>query len=162
MVKGLDRKLDELVRDYRQEPDGVLFEVLVALAYAEAGWEVTLIHEGPGKSPDMRVRRGAREFFVECKRLARRPSTLSPRGMPSFASGTREASADCRTASGSGSRATSTWSSRSCQQRFSQMSSVVVCPCSRRSMSSIRASSLRFAPGSSTGTLLSSTSSSSG
>lgn len=70
-VNGLDRKLDELLHKYRKEPDGALFEILVALAYAEAGWKVTLIEEGPQKTPDMRVQRGAQEFFVECKRMMR-------------------------------------------------------------------------------------------
>lgn len=70
-VEGINRKLDALLKNQRAEPDGILFEVLVALAYAEAGWDVTLIEEGPGKTPDMRVKRGPQEFFVECKRLAR-------------------------------------------------------------------------------------------
>lgn len=71
-VQGLERKLRELLTDYRKEPDGVLFEVLVALSYAEAGWDVAFIEEGPGKSPDMHVTRPGQEFFVECKRMARR------------------------------------------------------------------------------------------
>lgn len=70
-VIGLDRKIDELLTDYRQDPDGVLFELNVALAYAAAGWDVELIEEGVAKSPDMRVVREGQEFFVECKRMAR-------------------------------------------------------------------------------------------
>lgn len=70
-VEGLHRKLGELVHDYKQEPDGLLFEILVALAYAEAGWQVLLIEEGPTKTADMRVQRGSQEFFVECKRQER-------------------------------------------------------------------------------------------
>lgn len=71
-VDGLERKVDELLTDYRQEPDGVLFEILVALAYAAEGWAVTLLPEGAGKTPDMRIVRDGREFFVECKRMARK------------------------------------------------------------------------------------------
>lgn len=71
-VVGLDRKIDQLLTDYRQEPDGVIFELLVALAYAAAGWSVELLEEGSSKSPDMRVVRDNQEFYVECKRLARR------------------------------------------------------------------------------------------
>lgn len=71
-VQGLGRKLDELLTDYRQEPDGLLFEILVALAYAAEGWEVTLLPEGAQKTPDMHIVREGREFFVECKRMARK------------------------------------------------------------------------------------------
>jgi hypothetical protein len=71
-VHGLERKLDELLNDYRQEPDGLLFEVLVALAYAAAGWDVTLLPEGVEKTPDMHIAREGREFFVECKRMSRK------------------------------------------------------------------------------------------
>lgn len=74
-VKGLDKKLDEAVHKYRKEPDGVIFEISVALAYAAAGWEVELLDEQPpAKSPDMCARRDGVELFVECKRLARRTS----------------------------------------------------------------------------------------
>lgn len=71
-VKGLTGKLDELLSDYRKEPDGLLFEVLVALSYAERGWTVEFLQEGNAKSPDLLVRRGERELFVECKRMARK------------------------------------------------------------------------------------------
>jgi hypothetical protein len=71
-VAGLERKIDQLLADYRQDPDGVIFELSVALAYAAAGWDVEFIEEGADKSPDMRVVRGQQEFFVECKRMARR------------------------------------------------------------------------------------------
>lgn len=71
-VIGLDRKLDEMLKAHRKQPDGHFFEVLVALAYAEKGWDVTFIDEGPGKTPDMRIVRGSQEFYVECKRMARR------------------------------------------------------------------------------------------
>lgn len=71
-ITGIDRKMDQLLTDYRQEPDGVIFELSVALAYAAAGWDVEFIKEGAGKSPDMRVVRQHQEFFIECKRMARR------------------------------------------------------------------------------------------
>jgi Holliday junction resolvase-like predicted endonuclease len=71
-VKGLARKLDELLTDYRKDPDGLLFEVLVALSYAERGWSVECVEEGNTKSADLIVRRDGRELFVECKRLSRK------------------------------------------------------------------------------------------
>lgn len=72
-VAGLDRKIKELLTDYMSAPDGVIFEILVALSYAEKGWSVELLKENPPqKSPDMVVRKNGTEFFVECKRLDRR------------------------------------------------------------------------------------------
>lgn len=70
-VKGLTRKLDELLTDYRKDPDGLLFEVLVALSYAQSGWSVECLEECPARSADLVVRRGDQEIFVECKRLSR-------------------------------------------------------------------------------------------
>lgn len=70
-VAGIERKLDELLKEHRKQPDGLFFEVLVALAYAEAGWDVTFIEEGSGKTPDMRVVRAGQEYIVECKRMSR-------------------------------------------------------------------------------------------
>lgn len=72
-VTGLDDKLRELVTRYKSDPDGVIFEVLVALAYAEQGWEVEMLPQvPPAKSPDLKVTRDGFEMFVECKRLSRR------------------------------------------------------------------------------------------
>lgn len=72
-ISGFQRKLDELLSTYKTNPDGILFELLVALAYAKKGWDVEFIEEtGAGKTPDFRARRGAREIHVECKRHDRR------------------------------------------------------------------------------------------
>lgn len=74
-VKGIEQKLDEVLHQYRSQPDGLLFEILVALSYASKGWDVELLEQRPpAKSPDMRVTRGEKELFVECKRLVRRTS----------------------------------------------------------------------------------------
>lgn len=70
-VAGIERKLDELLKGHRKEPDGLIFEILVALSYAAKGWDVTFIEEGPDKTPDMYVARDDQKFFVECKRMAR-------------------------------------------------------------------------------------------
>lgn len=71
-VTGLERKIREVLTKYKSEPDGVIFEILVALAYAAKGWEVELIEESSTKSPDMVVRKAGIELFIECKRLDRR------------------------------------------------------------------------------------------
>ncbi|MCG9053522.1 restriction endonuclease [Laribacter hongkongensis] len=70
-VAGIEKKLDALLKDYRKEPDGLLFELLVALSYAAEGWDVEFIDEGQRKTADLRVTRDEREFYVECKRMAR-------------------------------------------------------------------------------------------
>lgn len=72
-VKGLDRKIDEILYKYRKEPDGLIFEILVGLSYAAVGWDVELLDQNPpAKSPDMKVTKAGVELYVECKRLQRR------------------------------------------------------------------------------------------
>lgn len=72
-VYGLDRKILEVLHDRKAEPDGLIFEILVALSYAECGWDVDLLKENPpNKSPDMVVRKGDKTIYVECKRQSRR------------------------------------------------------------------------------------------
>jgi hypothetical protein len=45
---------------------------------------VALIEEGPGKSPDMHITRPGQEFFVECKRMARRTQYSEQEGAEFF------------------------------------------------------------------------------
>lgn len=72
-VQGLDRKIKEVLNDRKAEPDGLIFEILVALSYAERGWEVELLKERPpDKSPDMVARKGDKTLYIECKRQSRR------------------------------------------------------------------------------------------
>lgn len=72
-VTGIEGKVRDILWDYKKDPDGLIFELLVALSYAQLGWSVELLDvKPPEKSPDMRVYRDGVEFFVECKRLARR------------------------------------------------------------------------------------------
>lgn len=72
-VDGLQEKLKELAGPRRMTPDSALFEIAVALAYAEIGFDVSLIPEEPGvrKTPDLVVRKGDIKVFVECKRQSR-------------------------------------------------------------------------------------------
>ncbi|MBE0627119.1 MAG: hypothetical protein IH606_20155 [Burkholderiales bacterium] len=72
-VKGLERKIDEVLHNYKSAPDGLIFEILVALSYAANGWDVELLEQSPpAKSPDMVVRKDGRELYIECKRQDRR------------------------------------------------------------------------------------------
>ncbi|MDD3815791.1 MAG: hypothetical protein PHZ02_14235 [Desulfocapsaceae bacterium] len=72
LVQGLERKIDDLLFKNSTEPDGLIFEILVALSYAEKGWAVEFIEEGPKKTPDIVARKNGKELYIECKRLARR------------------------------------------------------------------------------------------
>ena len=74
-VKGFQEKIDELLHTYKSAPDGGIFELCVALSYASKGWDVEFIPTQRGaqiKTPDMVVRKGEAEFFIECKRQDRR------------------------------------------------------------------------------------------
>lgn len=74
-VVGLDKKIREILHKAKKDPDGLIFEILVALSYAAKGWRVELLDERPpAKSPDMVVRKNEIEIYVECKRLQRRTS----------------------------------------------------------------------------------------
>ena len=71
-ITGIDSKLHDLLRKTDNQPDSILFEFVVAICYIKNGWNVEFIPETTKhKTPDMRVKRGNVEFFVECKRLAK-------------------------------------------------------------------------------------------
>jgi hypothetical protein len=74
-IHGLGEKLDEILHTYKAAPDGGIFELSVALAYASKGWDVEFIptRRGEGmKTPDMVVRKDGLEINIECKRQERR------------------------------------------------------------------------------------------
>ncbi|MGF6442634.1 hypothetical protein [Paraburkholderia youngii] len=71
-VQNLDAKLRETMTDRKREPDGFIFEVIVALSYAELGWTVEFLPEGGDPTPDMRVERSGAKLLVECKRMSSR------------------------------------------------------------------------------------------
>lgn len=74
-IKGIDAKVGEVLNKSKAAPDGLIFEILVALSYAEKGWEVELLEvKPPSKSPDMKVTKNGKSLFIECKRLLRRTS----------------------------------------------------------------------------------------
>ncbi len=71
-VQNLNTKLRETMTDRRLEPDGFIFEVLVALSYAECGWAVEVLPEGPGRTPDLSITMHGQKLSVECKRMSSR------------------------------------------------------------------------------------------
>ena len=71
-VKGIDAKLHDLLKKRINQPDSILFELVVAICYLRNGWTVEFIPEtGKSKTPDLSVSRGNQNYFVECKRLAK-------------------------------------------------------------------------------------------
>ena len=52
-VSGLGGKIEDVLTKYKSDPDGLIFEILVALSYAASGWEVQFLDEQPPrKTPD--------------------------------------------------------------------------------------------------------------
>ena len=70
-VGGVERCVRRMVGSERSQPNGGMFELLVAAAYTREGFEVRFVEEqrGGSKTHDMDVRRRDREWAVECKRL---------------------------------------------------------------------------------------------
>jgi hypothetical protein len=75
-VGGVEQRAARLMLSERQQPDGGLFELLVALAYRRRGWDrVEFVSETPGRgrTPDLHVFRPSKRWAVECKRLMPSP-----------------------------------------------------------------------------------------
>jgi hypothetical protein len=72
-IPGAETRAARLMNGDRSQPDGGLFELLVALAYRRNGWETEFAPERPGvaRTHDIDVRKGRRRWAVECKRMDR-------------------------------------------------------------------------------------------
>jgi hypothetical protein len=70
-VDGFIEKAAQLVANSRSQPNGPIFEMLVAAAYARAGGTVKFNRELPGqeKTNDLNVLLGKTNWAVECKRM---------------------------------------------------------------------------------------------
>jgi hypothetical protein len=69
-IKGFEEQAKRLVNNNMAQPNGPLFEFLVAAAYARAGGKVVMRPEGGGgKSYDLDVELNGTKWAVECKRL---------------------------------------------------------------------------------------------
>ncbi len=71
-LDNIQSKIKDLIRKYKNNPDGTFFELLVAASYLRKGFKVELLEATGGKTPDLRVYNEDTEFFVECKKLQRR------------------------------------------------------------------------------------------
>ncbi len=71
-VAGLYDRFDDMLTSYRSDPDGTLFEILVALSYAARGWDVEFLPSTAlQKQPDMRATKDDLTLYIECKKLSR-------------------------------------------------------------------------------------------
>lgn len=70
-VSGLAARVQRMVSKERGQPNGGLFELLVAASYLRAGGTVTFVDEQPGqaKTHDMDVTINGHTWAVECKRM---------------------------------------------------------------------------------------------
>jgi len=70
-VDGFAERAGAIATEERAQPNGGLFEILVASAYARAGWQVRFnpVQRGRAKTHDLDVARGDRRYAVECKRM---------------------------------------------------------------------------------------------
>jgi hypothetical protein len=70
-IEGFHDRALRLVNQGKSQPNGILFEMLVAAAYAVEGAKVVLRPETPGgpKSHDLDVELGGKHWAVECKRM---------------------------------------------------------------------------------------------
>lgn len=71
MVQGLELRVRRLIQNDRSQPNGGLFELLVAAAYSRAGGQVSFREERPGgpRSHDLDVFLRGKAWAVECKRM---------------------------------------------------------------------------------------------
>jgi len=70
-VEGVDERVARMVGAERAQPNGPIFELLVAAAYARQGGAVSFVPEQPGatRSHDFDVTLNGRVLAVECKRM---------------------------------------------------------------------------------------------
>jgi hypothetical protein len=72
-IKDVEERAARIMLRERRQPDGGIYELLVALAYRRGGWHrVEFVPETPGRgrTPDLNVFRKGSRWAVECKRLA--------------------------------------------------------------------------------------------
>lgn len=71
-ISGAEARAERLMTADKRQPEGGLFELLVALAYKRRGWaNVEFVPEEPGvrRTPDLHVTGPRRRWAVECKRM---------------------------------------------------------------------------------------------
>lgn len=73
-VGGVEKRAKRLMTSERGQPEGGIYELLVAGAYKRHGWsKVEFVDETPGRgrTPDLHVSKPGTRWAVECKRIMR-------------------------------------------------------------------------------------------
>jgi hypothetical protein len=70
-IPGAEGRVRKMVGEQRGQPNGTLFELLVAAAYLREGYSVVMVPERPGqqRTHDLDVERNGVDWAVECKRM---------------------------------------------------------------------------------------------
>lgn len=70
-MKGINERVERMLTVEKRQPDGALFELLVALIWMRNGSDsVEFLKEAPPeKRPDIRALKGQEVWYIECKRL---------------------------------------------------------------------------------------------
>jgi hypothetical protein len=72
-IEGVEERARRIVGQDRRQPDGVLFELLVALAYRRDAYSRVrfLSERSTGKTPDFQAESATHSWAIECKKLGR-------------------------------------------------------------------------------------------
>lgn len=71
-MEGIEKRMRALFHENKNQPDSVFYELAVAILYHRNGWKVRFVEEtSTKKTPDLEVTKGAKKYWVECKRLAK-------------------------------------------------------------------------------------------
>lgn len=72
-IGGVHERAIKIVTTEKKNPDGGLFELLVAIAYMKSGWKrVEFVPESPHtKTPDIYVKTNGAVWVIECKRMSK-------------------------------------------------------------------------------------------
>tara|TARA_B100001063_G_scaffold196253_1_gene188167 strand:- start:320 stop:1753 length:1434 start_codon:yes stop_codon:yes gene_type:complete len=71
-IGGINHKVQQLMNGKENQPDSVLFEIVVAIMYLRNGWKVKFVPESSRcKTPDLLVERAGDKLYVECKRQSK-------------------------------------------------------------------------------------------
>jgi hypothetical protein len=74
-LSGAADRVAELMGSSRRQPDGILYELLVAATYMREGWRSVRLMPPltTQRSADIEIANGNRRFEIECKRMGRSP-----------------------------------------------------------------------------------------
>lgn len=71
-IKGIEKRVRDLINRRRHEADALLFEILTALLWVKNGYDVSFIEEKAGqKTPDILAEKEGKVWNIECKRQSK-------------------------------------------------------------------------------------------